>query len=119
MKIKESIPWICVSVLSLSLVVFALDLLAAYRSFGHVPQYLVDTDPFHSEVTWFLPDGILIFYLLSPIVLMISALLVLNPWTRYKGKHALLFYLLAISVGVLHYLLLWQDVTGFVTWCID
>ena len=119
MKIKESIPWICILVLSLSVAVFTLDLLTAYRSFGHVPQYLVDTDPFHAEVTWLLPVGVLILYLLSPIILIISALLVLNPWTRYKGKYTLLFYLITISIGILHYLLLWQDVTGFVTWSID
>ena len=92
MKITASIPWICISVLGLSLVVFGLDLLNACQAFGHIPQYLVDTDPFHTEITWFLPDGILIFYLISPIILIISALLVVNPWTRYKGKHVILFY---------------------------
>jgi len=119
MKIRKSIPWICVSVLGLSLAVFGVDLLNAYQSFGHIPQYLIDTDPFHAEITWFLPDGTLVLYLISPVILIISALLLATPWTGYKGRKILLFYTFAIAVGVAHYLLLWKDVTGFVTWCTD
>ena len=119
MKIKQTIPWICVLVLFLTLVLFGIDILKAYQGFGHIPQYLQDADPFHTDVQFWFPNLTFTLYLLSPVILIVSVILLANPWTFYRGKHRVVFHISAIIISLSHYLLFWQDVTGFVNWCVD
>jgi hypothetical protein len=98
------------------LVYFLTDVVRAVAYFGHVPQYLVDTDPYTQS---FWTDIGMVIYLLSPIILIVWGVFLCLPRIRYKGRHPVPYYLFAVITAGLCWLFLWHDATGYITWYID
>jgi len=118
MKLRIVISWVPVALAGSVLLLFAVHLTQAFIYFGHIPQYLIDTDPFHSQ-NLFLPDiGIPVYLLAIPGLLLWPVALFL-PWTRYCGSHPVRFYSAVLLTAILLILLLWIDVTGFISWYLD
>jgi hypothetical protein len=119
MASRNTVSWIIASFPLLCVGYMFLEISEAAFHFGHLPQYMVDPDPFHKSWESIFSDAGFLIYFLLPLFLLLALPLLVLPKFRYLGKHRLIFCLLVAVSVIATWLFTIRDVTGFIGWRLD
>jgi hypothetical protein len=116
---RNTASWVIASLPLLCVGYMFLEIAEAVFHFGHLPQYMVDPDPFHTNWESIFPEAGFLIYFLLPLFLVLVLPLIAMPRLRYSGKHRVIFYLLVTGSVIATWLFTIRDVSGFIGWRLD
>lgn len=118
--LRRLLPWVFLTLPLWSVGYLLIHLAQARAFFGHIPQYLVDRDWFHTEVELFAHAVWPFLYLLADVLfipwVIIALILILRRTHRGTSVACIILFLLAAAS---FFSLIFLDHTGFIGWLTD